>query len=524
MIPLLSIALGTFVSEDLTCIAVGTLVAQRAISFQNGVLACLAGIFTGDMLLFLAGRWIGRPALRFLSAARVERASRWLSEKGPVVVFASRFTPGLRTATYFAAGSLRTSFSAFAGYFLLASIVWTPLVVGLAALLGARFGNVRNGALVAFAVAAASIWLFRVLRDFERRRRLIGFLQRIVRWEFWPMWAAYTPLAPYLAYLAIRHRSPTLFTAANPGIATGGLVGESKSVILAQLERAAEFGVIPGALEPYAKLRTAEQVMEDLRLNFPVVLKPDVGQRGVGVAVIRSRAELASYLRGSTGDVILQRHISGLEFGVFYYRRPHESHGRIFSITEKRFPHVRGDGRATLRELILKDRRAVCIAETYARLSKRPMDEVPAEGELVKLVEIGSHCRGSIFCDAGWLRTDALERAVDLACKGHREFYFGRFDVRTPSIEAFQNGEFTVLELNGAGAEATHIYDPSVSLFEAYRVLFTQWRIAFEIGAENRRRGAQPMTVGELLRAVRGVSAPGPESRGGAESIPRPSR
>jgi membrane protein DedA with SNARE-associated domain len=524
MIPLLSIALGTFVSEDLTCIAVGTLVAQRAISFQSGVLACLAGIFTGDMLLFLAGRWIGRPALRFLSAARVERASRWLSERGPVVVFASRFTPGLRTATYFAAGSLRTSFRAFAGYFLLASIAWTPLVVGLAALLGARFGKVRNGAVIAFAAAAVTIWLFRLLWDFEKRRRVIGSLQRIVRWEFWPMWTAYIPLAPYLMYLAIRHRSATVFTAANPGIVTGGLVGESKSAILGRIDRAAEFGVIPGAIEPYAKIRSAEQLMEDWRLNFPVVLKPDVGQRGVGVAVIRSEAELGAYLRESTGDVILQRHISGLEFGVFYYRFPHESHGRIFSITEKRFPHLQGDGRSTLRELILKDRRAVCIAETYERLSKHSMDEVASDGELVKLVEIGSHCRGAIFCDAGWMRTDALERAVDQACKSHREFYFGRFDVRTPSIEAFQKGEFTVLELNGVGAEATHIYDPSVSLFEAYHVMFTQWRIAFEIGAENRRRGARPMTVRELVKAVRGVSAPGPEGRGGAESVPRPSR
>jgi hypothetical protein len=58
---------------------------------------------------------------------------------------------------------------------------------------------------------------------------------------------------------------------------------------------------------------------------------------------------------------------------------------------------------------------------------------------------------------------------------------------------------FTVLELNNVTSEATHIYDPGIGLFEAYRVLFEQWRLAFEIGAENFRRGAaltSPSTLG----------------------------
>jgi membrane protein DedA with SNARE-associated domain len=484
MTQLISIALATLVSEDLTCIAAGALVAEGMLGFFPAVFACIAGIFTGDVLLFLAGRYGGRHALRFIPAEKVDRASRWLLAKGPAVVLASRFTPGLRTATYFAAGLLRTNFRSFSGYFLLATVIWTPLAVGGAAIFGKGFGSAwLSGA------AVAGFLIFRVAR-----RQVVGFFKRLVRWEFWPMWAAYLPFMPYFVWLTIRFRSTTLFTAANPGIETGGFVSESKSAILAQLPRAADFAVVRGC---------GAREMQELGLDFPVVLKPDVGERGEGVAVIRSVDEMHSYLANATGDIILQRYVSGLEFGVFYYRYPHESRGRIFSITEKRFPELTGDGQRTLRELIWSDTRAACIANTYEKLSKRPLSDVPLQGEQVKLVEIGSHCRGAIFVDAIQHKTEALEREIDQSAKNHEGFYFGRFDVRTPSVEAFQRGEFTILELNGVGAEAAHIYDPSVSLLDAYRTMFSQWRVAFEIGAENRKRGFQPMSPRTLIGLMR---------------------
>ena len=58
-------------------------------------------------------------------------------------------------------------------------------------------------------------------------------------------------------------------------------------------------------------------------------------------------------------------------------------------------------------------------------------------------------------------------------------------------------------------AEATHIYDPAVTLWEAYRVLFHQWRLAYEIGAANRAAGARPMTIRESVTLVRSMSAAG---------------
>jgi hypothetical protein len=240
--------------------------------------------------------------------------------------------------------------------------------------------------------------------------------------------------------------------------------------------------------------------MAERGLGFPVVVKPDAGQRGEGVRVVRSGEELEEVLSGAERDALVQEYAPGQEFGVFYYRLPGERRGRVFSVTEKLFPAVEGDGASTLEELILKDARAVCMAKTYMRRHAARLGEVPARGESVTLVELGSHCRGALFLDGARFKTAALERAMDRLSRGFRGFYFGRFDIRAPSPEDFRRGRnFKVVELNGVTSEATHIYDPAHGLLEAYRVLFEQWRLAFEIGARNRARGARPTPLTELL-------------------------
>ena len=513
MTGLLWIALGTLVSEDLTCLATGVLIAQGMLGFWSGTLACLLGIYAGDLGLYALGRLAGRIPFKW-RPARTEQASAWLTAKGPVVILLSRFTPGLRLPTYFVAGALKTPARRFAMYFLAAAAIWTPLLVGAAALFGARSARwalMRTGrASLRFAIVLVAIWslhwLVRKALSFRVRRRVLGFVLRKIRWEFWPVWAAYLPVIPYILWLAVRHRSATLFTAANPGMPSGGFAGESKSQILDHLSRhegiVARYELIPQTLPQRLRMLRARDFMERIGAAFPVVLKPDVGERGRGVAVVRSLAQMSRYLSQAGGDTIIQEYVEGKEFGVFYYRYPGEARGRVYSITEKRFPAVTGDGSSTIEDLILRDARAVCMARAYLNASRLPANHIPAGAEQICLVEIGSHCRGSIFLDARHLNTAALEEAIGRISKAHPGFYFGRYDVRAPSIEAFQSGQFTVIELNGVSAEATHIYDPAVSLREAYRSLYAQWRIAFEIGALNRNKGAQPMTVAALVQLI----------------------
>jgi hypothetical protein len=233
---------------------------------------------------------------------------------------------------------------------------------------------------------------------------------------------------------------------------------------------------------------------------LPVVLKPDQGQRGSGVVVVRTLDRLEALVADIQGDTILQAHVAGVEFGLFYVRHPSERHGRLLSVTDKQLPVLVGDGRRTLERLILDDDRAVAMARFYLRVNEHRRSSVPAAGERVQLSELGTHCRGAIFLDGRHAITPALEEAVDAIGSRISGFYFGRFDVRSASLDDFKQGRFTILELNGVTSEATHIYDPANSVWEAYWTLFEQWRLAFEIGAENRRRGARPTSIAELFR------------------------
>ncbi|MEW6129484.1 MAG: alpha/beta fold hydrolase [Acidobacteriota bacterium] len=522
LVVILLLAAATLVSEDLTCISAGLMVAQGRLSFLAAAIACFIGIFIGDVLLFLAGRFLGRPSLArvplkwFIKSKDVERSSRWFNRNGLAVIATSRFVPGARLPTYFAAGLLHTNFWWFCFYFLLAGVVWSPLLIGLSAVVGAE---VLKAFLISnqtsfLKILGIGLILLIALRFMVRmttyrgRRMFIGWWRRKRRWEFWKMWAFYPPVVAYVIYLMVKYRSATLFTASNPAIPTGGFVGESKAEILRGLSNAEDFiarhQLIKATLNIDERFAQAKMFMRELALDFPVVLKPDQGQRGSGVAVVRSDEALRDYLTAAASDMIIQEYVAGLEFGVFYYRFPDEARGKIFSITEKHFPVVTGDGKRTLEHLILADERAVCMAKFYLDKQGDHLEEVLSAGEPRQLIELGTHSRGAIFLDGIEHKTDALEERIDRISKKFTGFYFGRYDIRASSLEEFQRGEnFKVIELNGVTSEATHIYDPKNSVFAAYRVLFEQWRIAFEIGAQNRRRAAQPSSLGELIRLVR---------------------
>lgn len=520
---MLLIALATLVSEDLACIGAGMMAARGAIGFLPAAIAAFLGIFIGDMLLYLAGKVLGRPALRYppvkwlLREEDIVRTAHWFAARGPAIVLASRFLPGSRLPTYFGAGVLGMGFWKFFFYFLLAAAIWTPLIVGLAALVGGKilqyYHAFKTYALPVLLLTVLLIWgiikLGLPLFSFRGRRLLLAAIRRRVRWEFWPRWAFYPPVVLYVIYLGIRYRGLTVFTAANPAIPAGGFVGESKSQILQGLKSTGEFvaryRVLSHHLPGEEQLRQLRQFMAEEELSFPVILKPDSGERGNGVTIIRSEQEAQHYLAAARQDTIVQEYVTGAEFGVFYYCNPGEGRGRIFSITDKRLLKLIGDGESTLEELILKDDRAMCMAPFHFQKHREHLYEIPAAGEEVQLVEVGTHCRGALFLNGNGVLTPQLEAAIERVSREFEGFYFGRYDIRTPDLEDFKQGKnFKIVELNGVTSEATHIYDPGNNLFKAYRTLMQQWQIAFEIGAINRERGVKPAGVGELLRLLMG--------------------
>lgn len=324
--------------------------------------------------------------------------------------------------------------------------------------------------------------------------------------EFWPGWLFYAPVVIHWLMLGVRHGDFSLPTAANPRIATGGLCGESKLSILEQVGPEAQALLAPacGVLARPDGISAAEAAMASFGLNYPIVAKPDIGCNGTGVRLVKDRTALARYLEAfpSGETVVLQHYVEQPnEAGIFYIRHPDEARGQITSLTIKQPPIVVGDGRSTLRSLILADERARLVPHLYLQRLHDRLDTVPAQGARVQLVFVGNHCKGSIFRDGGDLVTTALTEAIERLARAMPEFYFGRIDVRFDLLASLRRGGgFRVIEINGAGSEATHIWDPATRLMDAWRTQFFHYGSAFRIGAANRRRGFSSSGVRAMYR------------------------
>jgi membrane protein DedA with SNARE-associated domain len=530
----ISLFLATLVLEDAAAIGAGLLIAGGLISWPAAFIACFLGIWSGDAGLYALARcggrrWFERSRFERYSD-RVARSETWFAKRGTSILIFSRMLPGARLPTYLAAGFLRLPLSRFLLVTGAASFVWTLVVLWLSHSLGARLSVSfvayrRTGMLLLVTGLLAYLGSKSVPRllnvgVFSRSglgrwdtatfvKRMPVFFARLCHWEFWPAWMFYPPVGVYCLWLAIKHRSLMLPTAANPGIFSGGIVGESKMATLRALmftnpEFTAEAQLIPGNTL-LDRLKSLQEIRERLHLSFPFILKPDVGQRGAGVKIIRSPQQAEAYLKQTSAPLLAQRYAPGPhEVGVFYYRLPHESRGHIFAITEKIFPVITGDGHSTIAELIWNDERARFMAKKYLGRLKGREDEILPAGEALKLVEAGNHAEGCIFRDGMHLLTPALSERIDSISQKLSGFFIGRYDIRFSSVEDLKKGQdFQIVELNGAASEATSIYDARNSLLTAYKTLFRQWDLVFAIGAANREQGATATPARLLWRKWR---------------------
>jgi hypothetical protein len=266
--------------------------------------------------------------------------------------------------------------------------------------------------------------------------------------------------------------------------------------------------VVPSVLLPPdelpARLEQLRREFAGRDWTFPLILKPDAGQRGAGVRRATDLVDVEKYLRRQPAAVLVQPYHPGpFEAGIFYYRLPGAATGRIFSITDKVFPVLVGDGRSTLEDLIWRHPRYRMQAATFLARHDGARGRVLAAGECFALALAGNHCQGTLFRDGGHLLTPELEQAVDAVTRRFPGFYVGRFDVRYSDPAAFRTGrDLAVVELNGVTSEATNLYDPSWSLFAAYRTLFRQWALLYRIGHANRQRGHAATGFRAFVRLV----------------------
>lgn len=504
----ISILFGAFFLENLAIAYSAILILRHKISMTEAFWACFLGLTLSDLALYSFGQIIARYKLadrwQFLKNRQYLLAQMKQLKKMTYSISLSRFTSGSRLPTYLGAGFLNYAFWDFFILTISSVFVWVMLALFSGQMI--LKGITRKWPYNFLFLLLAFYFLKKLISKMSNRwdrKALLHIHRRWLAFEYWPEWLFYLPLVPYYLYLSIKHKSPFTPLYANPHVANGGLIGESKWEFIRHLNSGSSSTLQSFRIGKNPQIEKVQFLIEEENFDYPFIIKPDVGQRGYGVRIIRNVADLSEYLQNSPFDKIIQK-FSSLphEAGLFYIRRPHEPKGRIFSITEKHFPVVIGDGKTQLGDLILKDKRARIINDIYFRRFKERLYSVPADQEVVHLTECGDHCQGAICVNGSTSISDALVQEIDHLAKKIPDFYFGRFDLRYRDATSLQEGHsFEIVEIYGAGAEASHIWDNKTRLIDAYKTLFKQWEFLFQIGSDVRKiYPNQKIHVGAFLK------------------------
>jgi len=328
------------------------------------------------------------------------------------------------------------------------------------------------------------------------------FRIKLHNWEYWPVYIFNIPVLLIWLWHAIRSRNLFFFTLTNPGIETGGFFGESKSGILQH---------IPDEFKPKTILWDApvkEEEVEDLfhysGLSFPIIVKPEVGERGWLVKPVYSLEELKAHVKAHPIDLILQPFVQlPLEVSIMVYKMPDESVARVTSICQKEFLNVTGDGQSTIVDLIRVNDRAFLQYDNLKKKLDQRIFQIPKKGESILLEPIGNHCKGTKFINRNDKINESIRKQMVQLLSNMPGVYYGRFDMKINSWEELEEGKnIQVLEFNGASSDPAHIYDPEYRLWSAYRDIFHHWKIMAAIARYNRKKGHKPESIKKIISAL----------------------
>ncbi len=297
---------------------------------------------------------------------------------------------------------------------------------------------------------------------------------KVKHWEYWSANIIYMPTFFYWLWLMVKFRSFSFYKYANPGIKNGGLYGDSKMDI---------YNLLPNHLYPKTILIQKDrsydfiELIEKNLLSFPLILKPDIGLRGIDVVKVNTIVEIENYFHSKKTNFLIQELIDlPNEIGLFYCRMPNENNVKITGLTLKNFLTNEGNGIESIEQILLKNpRHAMQISKLKDAIN---LTEILSIGEKRCLVPFGNHNRGTEFLDGKEFITEKLEQTFGTILKSIPGFYFGRLDIRYNTLEELEQGiNFSIIELNGAKSEPTHIYDPKHSFGFGQKEIFRHQKI-----------------------------------------------
>lgn len=301
---------------------------------------------------------------------------------------------------------------------------------------------------------------------------------KFTHWEYWSVNIVYLPTFFLWLFYMIKFRSFKFYKYSNPSIINGGFYGDSKFKI---------YNLLPKYLYPKTvfvdieRLKNIEELILQSQLQFPLIVKPDIGCRGIGVQKVNTLEELMHYGKKAKRNYLIQELVElPNEIGLFYYRLPNKENGKITGITIKKFLTVEGNGKDSIEKLMKKNLRfEMQISKIRDKIN---LNEVIPQYEKRCIVPFGNHNRGTEFLDGKEYITEKLEQTFDEILRNIKGFYYGRLDIRYNTFEELeQKINFSIIELNGAKSEPTHIYDTKHSFWYGQSEIFKHQKLLQKI-------------------------------------------
>jgi membrane protein DedA with SNARE-associated domain len=474
-----------FAYEDLAILVGGYIVVHKIMPGALVALCIYGGMVASDLALYGIGAGARRlPWLTRLAVSdRVHAFGEMLKRNLFGWVALCRLVPGVVFVAFVACGWTRMPLARFAVASLVVSALYLPLMLCIVVFFGdalddraglwtwpfllcvlAAIGFVRRQVFAFHEGAGHSTFRATTARLSEMLAAMAERTRRLAPADRIPLGLFYLPLIVSWAVFALRYRSLTLPTLANPlGWKAGAWSDSTSDYLLAAAagERpcVADFVILARSVEPrtlHGDLEQARRSLSAAGLAFPLVVRPDFDcRRARTVADLPELRECIRNVPGNRRIIVHRFEPDAGDATVLYARLPGSPSGRLLSVTIRRIPGALGEAR--------------------------------------------EH-------DARRCITPELEAQIDTLALAMREFYFGRFDVRFSSTAGLMRGEgLCVVGISGVGGEASDVRDPALSLIEAYRRLVEQQRIMFLIGDKNRARGFAPGSLADALWSFAGL-------------------
>lgn len=326
-------------------------------------------------------------------------------------------------------------------------------------------------------------------------------------WQRWPA-LLYFSLTDQILRLHLRSRVGLrgLFKV-NPGLPYGGLMDSKFDRY--SIFRSCEYA-IPTILIQNPRNTDLEMLRQYLRregIDGPIVAKPNLDTSSQGVNKFETPNELHAFLEGQDIEYIIQPYVEyPLEFTIYYYRLPGESHGEILDVTERVLPKIRGNGRSTVRELLAeKGELGGVISSFKDNISDEALDHILGYNETLQLSIAAGSSQGVLFADSRSLITPELRQRIDSISVNVSGFYWGKFDVKAASYDDLAVGrKLKLIEVNGVKAELNYIYDRNCSYEEARKGVLWQIELLYEIA--NRNKPHPTSSLSSILLQLYGLA------------------